>query len=186
MAADGEDGSLRFTRPGRAVFLFVLHIFGLRPQCCPVNMPQGFPLNDRKRAMYSLKEAAERTGRGKPAILKAIQKGRISAKKNDIGEWRIDPAELHRVYPAVSGTVAGNGSGERWETAKETNALQREVEILREERRRDYELIEDLRKDRDHWRQQATALLVDQRATAPQKAADGLLARAWGFLRGSA
>ena len=173
-------------RLGRAVFWFGLRIFGLRPQCCPVNMPQGFPLNDRKRAMYSLKEAAERTGRGKPAILKAIQKGRISAKKNDIGEWQIDPAELHRVYPAVSGTIAGNDSGERWETVKETNVLQREVEILREVRRRDYELIEDLRKDRDHWRQQATALLVDQRATAPQKAAEGRFARAWSILKGKA
>ncbi len=29
--------------------------------------------------MYSLKEAAEAVGVGKPAILKAIQKGRISA-----------------------------------------------------------------------------------------------------------
>jgi hypothetical protein len=58
------------------------------------------------------------------------------------------------------------------------------LEVLREERRRDYELIEDLRKDRDHWRQQATALLTDQRATAPQKAAEGRLARAWGYFEG--
>lgn len=128
--------------------------------------------------MYSLKEAAERTGRGKPAILKAIQKGRISAKKNELGEWQIDPAELHRVYPMISGTVSGNGSGEREETSKETNALQREVEILREERRRDFDLIEDLRKDRDHWRQQATALLTDQREKTPEpKPARGF--RAW-------
>ncbi|HRW57963.1 MAG TPA: hypothetical protein P5185_09415, partial [Oscillospiraceae bacterium] len=64
-------------------------------------------MNDRKQAMYSLKEAATQTGRGKPAILKAIQKGRISAKKNELGEWQIDPAELHRVYPVSSGTVSG-------------------------------------------------------------------------------
>lgn len=136
--------------------------------------------------MYSLKEAAERTGRGKPAILKAIQKGRVSAKKNDFGEWQIDPAELHRVYPPVPGTVSGNSAIERWETGKEPVVLQRELEILREERRRDFDLIEDLRKDRDHWRQQATALLTDQRATAPQKAAEGLLARTWSILRGKA
>src|SRR5215207_2896706 len=49
--------------------------------------------------MYTLKEAAEAVGMGKPAILKAIQKGRISAKKDDHGQWWIDPAELHRVYP---------------------------------------------------------------------------------------
>lgn len=134
--------------------------------------------------MYSLKEAAERTSRGKPAILKAIQKGRISAKKNELGEWQIDPAELHRVYPVTSGTTTGNSSGERWETPKETNALQRELEILREERRRDFDLIEDLRKDRDHWRQQATALLTDQRPQAPEKPVEGRFTRAWSILTG--
>jgi hypothetical protein len=51
--------------------------------------------------MYSLKEAATAVGIGKPALLKAIQKGRISASKNDFGEWKIDPAELHRVYRPV-------------------------------------------------------------------------------------
>lgn len=180
MTADGD--AARFgLQIGAGRFLY-----GLHPCCCPVNISKGFPLNGRKQDMYSLKEAAERTGRGKPAILKAIQKGRISARKNEFGEWQIDPAELHRVYPPVPGTVSGNGTIERWETPKETSVLQRELEILREERRRDFDLIEDLRKDRDHWRQQATALLTDQRATAPQKAAEGLLARAWSILRGKA
>ena len=59
-------------------------------------------MNDRKQALCSLKEAAESCGRGKPAILKAIQKGTISAKKNPLGEWEIDPAELHRVYKPVA------------------------------------------------------------------------------------
>ena len=48
--------------------------------------------------MLSLREAAEETGLTKPALLKAIKKGRISAQKNDRGEWEIDPAELFRVY----------------------------------------------------------------------------------------
>lgn len=52
--------------------------------------------------MYSLKEAAEAVGVGKPALLKAIQKGRISAVKNDIGQWIINPSELYRVYKPVS------------------------------------------------------------------------------------
>jgi hypothetical protein len=66
--------------------------------------------------LYSLKQAADAVGRGKPAILKAINSGRISAKKDDNGQWQIDPAELHRVYPV---TTTGNGSdtapGERQE-----------------------------------------------------------------------
>lgn len=97
--------------------------------------------------MYSLKEAAEACGRGKPAILKAIQKGRISATKSQLGEWEIDPSELHRVYPPVKrgNTQVGN-TVERWETAeesRETEALRRENILLREQT----ELLKDERRD---------------------------------------
>src|SRR6185295_1530733 len=51
---------------------------------------------------YSLKQAADATGRTKPAILRAIQTGKVSARKNELGEWEIEPAELHRVYPPVT------------------------------------------------------------------------------------
>lgn len=50
-------------------------------------------------AMYTLGTAAKATGKSKTTIQKALTNGRISAAKNDIGEWQIDPAELHRVYP---------------------------------------------------------------------------------------
>jgi hypothetical protein len=94
-------------------------------------------LNDRKYRMYSLKTASEAVGRGKPAILKAIQKGTISAKKNPLGEWEIDPSELHRVYPLINigNTKEGNGV-ERYEITKETvetDALKRENALLREQ-----------------------------------------------------
>jgi hypothetical protein len=97
--------------------------------------------------MYTLKEAAEACGRGKPAILKAIQKGRISAKKNPLGEWEIDPSELHRVYPpVVRGSTQQGSGGERQEAAeetKETEALRRENAFLREQT----ELLKDERQD---------------------------------------
>src|SRR4051795_4206854 len=54
---------------------------------------------------YSLKQAADATGRTKPTILRAIQTGKISARKGVMGEWEIDPAELHRVYPPVAAGV---------------------------------------------------------------------------------
>jgi hypothetical protein len=90
-----------------------------------------------------------------------------------------------------------NVAGEQSETSNDNKAVHLELEILREyldrmesdrdrERRQLENVIDDLRKDRDHWRQQATALLPDQRATAPQKAAEGRLARAWSILRGKA
>src|SRR3954452_10652322 len=51
---------------------------------------------------YSLKQAGEATGRTKPTILRAIQTGKISTKKNEMGEWEVEPAELHRVYPPIA------------------------------------------------------------------------------------
>ncbi len=136
---------------------------------------------------YSLKQAAEATGKSKPTVLRALQSGRMSGKKDDNGEWQIDPAELHRIFPPVQSTDTRNGTKESNEIA----VLRRELEILREERQRDHDLIkdmrqdrEDLRKDRDHWRQQATALLTDQREKAPEKPVQGRFVRAWSILVG--
>ena len=134
--------------------------------------------------MYTLREAAEAVGKGKPAILKAIQKGRISAKKNGHGEWEIDPAELHRVYPPVAeGTASEPDAEEPEETTGntlETKLLQQEIAFLREkladlenlradERRSLSDQVEDLRRERDRLlsviedTSQSVKLLTDQR-----------------------
>lgn len=107
---------------------------------------------------YSLREAARAVGRGKPAILKAIKAGRLSAEKDAHGQWRIDPAELHRVYPLVPETASEPVTGEREETP-ETKAIQRELEMLRE-------TVTDLRGERDRLLEvieRQTLLLQDQR-----------------------
>jgi len=85
---------------------------------------------------YTLKHAAEATGKSKPTILRAIQTGKISARKDVNGEWEIDPAELHRVYAPVTvgGTVSGTPdalSGTD-ETLQGTTVLQVEIALLRE------------------------------------------------------
>ena len=49
--------------------------------------------------VYTLGEAAKATGKSKATISKAIKSGRISAQKDKIGTFHIDPSELHRVYP---------------------------------------------------------------------------------------
>src|SRR3954451_1114217 len=54
---------------------------------------------------YSLKQAADATRRTKPTLLRAIQTGKISAKKDELREREIDPAELHRVFPPVTSGV---------------------------------------------------------------------------------
>lgn len=49
----------------------------------------------------TLGQAAKETGRSKPTILNAINKGRVSARKSETGAWEIEPAELFRVYTRV-------------------------------------------------------------------------------------
>jgi excisionase family DNA binding protein len=68
----------------------------------------------------SLREAAEQTGVSKSTIFRAIKSGRMSAGKDDDGNFLIQPSELFRVYPPkpAKGDVAGDIS-----TQPETQAL---------------------------------------------------------------
>lgn len=116
--------------------------------------------------VYTLGEAAKATSKSKATISKAIKSGRISAQKDETGTFQIDPSELHRVYPP---TV----SSERNETPVNTPAksdidgtireLQARLEAAHERLSDKEGVIADLREDRDRWRQQASALLADQR-----------------------
>ena len=123
--------------------------------------------------MLTLSEAAKETGLTKPAIFKSIQKGRISASKDEKGQWLIDPAELFRVYPPDAKkemAEAQTGSLELLLKLKEMEAKlevtekrlldkQSEIENFRVQ-------VDDLRNERERWRTQAeqiTRLLTDQR-----------------------
>ena len=46
---------------------------------------------------YDLAEAAAATGLNKASILRAIKSGKISGTKDALGQWWVEPAELHRV-----------------------------------------------------------------------------------------
>ena len=59
--------------------------------------------------MHTIATAAAAVGRNKTAILRAIKAGKISVAKDENGEWQIDPAELHRIYPPLrSASMRGN------------------------------------------------------------------------------
>lgn len=98
---------------------------------------------------YTLGQAAKAAGKNKTTILRAIQKSRISATKDAHGQWSIDPAELHRVYPAVA---EGNGASEKNAPIRngDSHAVVRVLEAQ----------LEELRQDRDAWRDQAQRLLL--------------------------
>lgn len=121
---------------------------------------------------YTLGEATKATGISKTSLHRAIKSGRISATKNDIGAWEIDPAELHRVFPPA----ANRNSSETDDLVRDgTVVLRRELELLREERERErhqfereiarleqqLDASEQERRDKDR---QLTALLSDQRS----------------------
>lgn len=116
--------------------------------------------------MYTLGAAAKASKKSKATISKAIKSGRLSALKDGKGVYRIEPAELNRVYP-----INVDGNQDRTpQTPEETvdqrlsfRELQARLEAAHERLVDKEALIADLREDRDRWRQQATALLADQR-----------------------
>lgn len=107
---------------------------------------------------HSASQAAKAVGKSIPTITRAIKSGKLSAVKLDKGGYEIDASELFRVWPAVKveGDVTPPMLGN--ETPNNDNALQVEVDLLRE-------MLDETKSDRDHWREQAqkvTALIEDQ------------------------
>jgi hypothetical protein len=145
-------------------------------------------------AKLSLNKAAKEAGAAKSTLLDALHSGRMSAAKNDMGHWEIDPAELFRVFPKTGSTEQEEPKSTPNETQQKTSqasALEVEVKMLREqiermdlERQRERvqlgEQIEALREQAgrqsaDH--RQALAVLTDQRETAPKLPKRGFWAR---------
>lgn len=115
---------------------------------------------------YTLGTAAKASGKSKTTIQRAITKGKISAQKDEDGSYSIDPSELHRVFPPVTPeTVSGVPQQDATRPLDETPELRAKIEALEAMLAREREALDEVREDRDAWKQQATALLA-----APQKA----------------
>ena len=140
--------------------------------------------------MYlSLGQAAKETGKSKSVISNALHSARLNSKRNDKGEWEIDPAELFRVFAKQNTQERKKEQNRMPENPAQNALLEQEIRHLREQLDRERELNRDLSRRLDaenEERRKLTLLLTDQRATAPQKAAEGRLARAWSILRGKA
>ena len=108
---------------------------------------------------YTLGSAAKATGKSKTTIQRAISKGLISASKEKNGSYSIDPSELHRVFPMVSGDTVSKPSQLDTSRPSEDTPLQMKVEALEAMLEREREALVEMRSDRDAWRQQATSLL---------------------------
>lgn len=108
----------------------------------------------------TLGQAAIQAGRSKPTILKALKTGRLSGAK--VGnEWQIEPSELFRVYPKTI-TVNANALPlvNPPENAIENAVLRARLEAAEKRIDAAQEQIQDLKEERDQWRQTATRLLA--------------------------
>jgi hypothetical protein len=161
-----------------------------------------------EQAFLTLGEAAKVVGKSKATISKAIQTGRLSVHERTEAGFRIAAAELFRAFPPNGPNVQVNGLPEQTRTPQPNSlnsALEREIELLREERTRERHQLEaviaDLRRRldlADEERHRLTLMLTDQRSkpelsavpeavtAPPRNAAGGRFRRAWAVLTGRA
>ena len=98
----------------------------------------------------TLSEVARQAGMSKSTLSRLVKKGRITAEKQENGEFRIDPSELDRLAELRSSVR----SVQRVETGTDV-VLQREIDLLREMLLDKERTIQDLRTERDDWKKQA-------------------------------
>ena len=143
--------------------------------------------------MISMGRAAHMTGKSKATISRAIRSGKLSASPNGSGGYKIDPAELARVF-AIRDPDAGTGDGAMKRSAtpatppvepsdvalrEQVAALQAQLDLMRERldetREQMRERVDELREQRDGWQEQAR--------TAQRMLADARAPRRWFGLR---
>lgn len=113
----------------------------------------------------SANEAAKRTGKSIPTITRAIKSGKISAEKTVSGGYLIDPAELFRVFPAL--TTTNTETPQALEsvtpsvTPSDTLLLREKVSLLEA-------ALADAKAERDEWRDQAKRLAMALPAPVPK------------------
>ena len=113
---------------------------------------------------HSLTSAATATGISKSTIYRAIKSGKMSAIFED-GVYKIDPAELHRVFSPVSMERAMKEEMTQSETQGETPLLKLEVDFLKQQLEREREFVKSLERrldESDAERRKLTKLLTFQ------------------------
>lgn len=108
----------------------------------------------------SASQAARRTGKSVPTITRAIKSGKISAEKNGSGGYKIDAAELFRVFkPLDDGpNIKGNASPPDTLTNQDGETLA--LRLLQEKVEGLEAALSDAKGERDEWRDQAKRLAV--------------------------
>lgn len=106
----------------------------------------------------SLSQAAKATGKSKSTINRAIKNGKLSATRHEDGTYSIAASELFRAFP--NGTPTRSEWVDAQPRPEPERAADIRIDALESALQREREVNADLMADRDHWRQQATALLA--------------------------
>ena len=108
----------------------------------------------------TLSQAARAVKKSKNTLIRAIEKGRLSATRGENKIYQIDPSELARIYGVSVEAERLTRSGPSDTSYKTELAVLRavleEVKASREDLRRERD---DIRLERDSWRQQAERLM---------------------------
>lgn len=135
-------------------------------------------------ATLTLNQAAKTAKKAKATLLEAIKNGRMSAPKDELGRYRIDPAELFRVYPPDQSETGRDYRERPQEETSETGALRATVNHMRELIRQIESERDDLRErlnqseeERRSTQAKLTAVLTDQSTATAAKTESGFWKR---------
>jgi len=122
-------------------------------------------------AQLTLGQAAKQVGKSKSTITRAIQSGKLSAKRQDDRSYQIDAAELHRVWPATVAQLGDDTPQGTPEIPQETEAavMAVKVEMLEAQLERERDTIDDLRKRLDKSEDRVAALSAPSATTETRK-----------------
>ena len=98
----------------------------------------------------TLNQAAREAERSKATLLEAIRSGRLSAPKDELGRYQIDPAELFRVYPPTGQRPDAETATDPLLPTPETALLRQKVELLER-------IIRGIENERDDLRRRLDA-----------------------------
>lgn len=117
--------------------------------------------------MYTLSEAAKATGLNRSTLFRAIRAGRISATQDAQGQWSLDPAEVHRVYPPVAPNDAPTNAAQHG-ARDATPAFDAQIEGLKAIAELLRSQLADALSQRDKWQEafQAQRLLAPPQSSA--------------------
>lgn len=130
----------------------------------------------------TLRQAAEKCGKSRSTIHRALKSGKLSGSRDDDGAWSIDPAELARVFPWDEQGHAHRDTVEQERATPDDRAavLAVKVEMLEAQLTREQETVEDLRRRLDKAEERVYLLSGPAPAEAPAVASQRGL---WGRVR---